>query len=96
MASGVIKEINPSHTLGTAVSLVNYTSSNKYTAPRDGYAIASVWANDTTVSVHFDGKLEISLSYSKQPTLCLFVKRGLQVWTDINGSNRSVNFYPIN
>ena len=95
MANGVIPnhdyEIAVSVDAG-AVNVLPYNSStNTFTVPRDGYIAIQTWGSGSSVALWF-GVSAFKMSNSPFIT---FVKKGMQVWVEGSGSNRSAYYYPL-
>ena len=82
------------------VNIIGYnSSSNKWTAPKDGYVFAQVWSSDSTLDVWFDASLfAVNLKNSTAGyarSYATFVKKGITMWFGGSGTNRSCYFTPL-
>ena len=83
MAESKIKapEISYTNTLKNNVNLASYTSSNRYTAPTDGY----VWVRtDGQADIHIANGLGATIrsSNGNDTDGCVYVKKGLTLYVD--------------
>ena len=91
--------------LGTAVDLLNYTSSQMYTFPSDGYVrLDSGTVNATGVNVYILGDtgtdsifISARNSNSVKSYECVFVRAGMRAYSQRNGSpqDHSAQFIPL-
>lgn len=79
--------------LGTYVDVKSYTSTNKYTAPCDGYFL---FASSTTYRYRIGGLYVGGASNNVNHYETVFVKKGLQLFAEntLNSSDIA-RFYPL-
>ena len=96
MSDGVTSVENrlDANSIGTPVNISNYTSSNPYVIPSDGYVRLVLEANATGrifINNQWLAGTERNMSYV---TFSVFVKKGMTTYMD-NITNATPHFYPI-
>lgn len=80
--------------IGTFVDLTQYTSSNQYTAPSDGYILMNVYATGHTASIIVNGRIGITATYNGSSLMqSLYVKKGMTLYATATGAD--ARYYPI-
>lgn len=94
LANGVtnVEERLDVHTIGTAVDIASYTSSNKYTCPSDGYVTIHIGSNNSGTLIVYNSNDNLSIG-GYQGRYSLFVKKDLQLYID--GTPARAYFYPL-
>lgn len=78
-------------TIGTRTDISNYTSSNMYTCPSDGY-VFMYCATSSTIGIVFLGTIAVNLG-GNLGRYSLFVKKGTKLY--VEGSPSIAAFVPI-
>ena len=98
MASGKIENIQgKSYALGESVNILPYNSTtNLFTAPSDGYVLAQVWNDNSTIDLWIGrNALSVPLRNNVVKAYSVYAKKGVQFWLGGSGSNRSAYFMPL-
>ena len=78
------------HTLGSAVDLAGYSSSNKYVCPSDGYVTVFVTGSGTAIANL--GSNLISCTDNGNIAIPVFVRKGQEVYPTLSGGGKC-SFY---
>lgn len=102
MAQGTIKKLNAENNLRTAKTLNDYTRSNMFEIPSDGYieVSTSYSGNSSAYAVIFGANTEESIriggysnnTYSRWAT---FVRKGMFCYADTVSNNGTVIYRPL-
>lgn len=90
---GAINELHADITeneLGTAVDLADYTSSNKFVCPSDGYVMVFVTGSGTSIA-HLGSNM-IACTNDGDVAIPTFVRKGQQVYATLTGGGKC-SFY---
>ena len=102
MAQGTIKKLNGENNLSNSITLNDYTRSNMFEIPSDGYvevstshsgnssAYAVIFGANTTESIRIGGYS--NNTYSRWAT---FVRKGMFCYADTVSNNGAVKYYPL-
>ena len=73
---------------GTAVDLTQYTSSNSYTAPSDGYVYVNLYSAGHTATIIVNSRIGIVATYAgSQIMQSVYVKAGMTMYATATGAD---------
>lgn len=89
-----VEDVVTANTLGTAVNIASYTSSNKYTCPSDGYIGLSTSSTGAYVTISLGG-VNVSAMQGGCNYNGIFVKKGMSVWITASNGTFGAYFKPL-